>query len=102
MFFADYLLLAMFDTYLASKCTTQNIYTCVSAGLVFIGSLRTALGSLKERKKERKKEREGGRKEGRKKMNNLRGRQFRFTTLETSVSCAKGIFKLRKITFIPR
>ena len=30
-------------------------------------------------------------------MNNLRGRRFRFTTLETSVSRAKGIIKLRKI-----
>ena len=53
MFFAEYSLLAMFDTYPASKCTTQNMYTCVCAGLVVIVSLRTALGSLKE---ERKKE----------------------------------------------
>ena len=30
------------------------------------------------------------------KMNNLRGQRFRFTALETSVSHAKGIFKLRK------
>ena len=31
MFLAEieYSLLAMFDTYLASKCTTQNMYTCV-------------------------------------------------------------------------
>ena len=57
MFFAEYSLLAMFDTYPASKCTTQNMYTCVCAGLVVIVSLRTALGLLKERKKERKKER---------------------------------------------
>ena len=93
MFFAEYSLLAMFDTYPASKCTTQNMYTRIGAGLVAIVSLRTALGSLKEeRKKERKK-----------KTNNLRGRRFRlrgrrfrFTTLETSVSRAKGIFKLRK------
>ena len=35
--------------------------------------------------------------ERRRKMNNLRGQLFRFTTLEASVSCAKGIFKLRKI-----
>ena len=59
MFFAEYSLLAMFDTYPASKCTTQNMYTRVCAGLVVIVSLRTALGSLKEeeeRKKERKKE----------------------------------------------
>ena len=89
MFFAEYSLVAMFDTYLASKCTTQNMYTCVCAGLVVIVSLRTALGSLKEEgKKERKKKNE---------TNNLRGRRFRFTTLETSVSRAKGIFKLRKI-----
>ena len=58
MFFAEYSLVAMFDTYPASKCTTQNMYTCVCAGLVVIVSLRTALGSLKERKKERKKEEE--------------------------------------------
>ena len=59
MFFAEYSLLAMFDTYPASKCTTQNMYTRVCAGVVVIVSLRTALGSLKEeeeRKKERKKE----------------------------------------------
>ena len=88
MFFAEYSLLAMFDTYPASKCTTQNMYTRICAGLVAIVSLRTALGSLKEeRKKERKKKT---------KTNNLRGRRFRFTTLETSVSRAKGIFKLRK------
>ena len=82
MFLAEFSLLAMFDTYPASKCTTQNMYTFVCAGLVVIVSLRTALGSLKEE---------------RKKMSNLRGRRFRFTALETSVSHAKGIFKLRKI-----
>ena len=89
MFFAEYSLLAMFDTYPASKCTTQNMYTRICAGLEAIVSLRRALGSLKEeeRKKERKKKT---------KTNNLRGRRFRFTTLETSVSRAKGIFKLRK------
>ena len=86
MFFAEYSLLAMFDTYPASKCTTQNMYTRVCAGLVVIVSLRTALGSLKEEEEEERK----------KKTNNLRGRRFRFTTLETSVSRAKGIFKLRK------
>ena len=48
MFFAEYSLLAMFDTYPANKCTTSDIYTCVYAGLVVIASLRTALGSLKE------------------------------------------------------
>ena len=53
MFFAEYSLLAIFDTYPASKCTTQNMYTRICAGLVVIVSLRTALGSLKE---ERKKE----------------------------------------------
>ena len=53
MFFAEYSLLAMFDTYPACKCTTQNMYTRICAGLVAIVSLRTALGSLKE---ERKKE----------------------------------------------
>ena len=58
MFFAEYSLLAMFDTYPASKCTTQNMYKRICAGLVAIVSLRTALSSLKEeeRKKERKKE----------------------------------------------
>ena len=91
MFFAEYSLLAMFDTYPASKCTTQNMYTRVCAGLVVIVSLRTALGSLKE-EEERKKER----KKKTKKMNNLRGRRFRFITSETSVSRAKGLFKLRK------
>ena len=85
MFFgAEYSLLAMFDTYPASRCTTQNMYTCVCAGLVVIDSLRTALGSLKEERKKTK-------------MNNLRGRRFQFTTLETSDSRAKGIIKLRKI-----
>ena len=53
-FFAEYSLLAMFGTYPASKCTTQNMYTRVCAGVVVIVSLRTALGSLKE--EERKKE----------------------------------------------
>ena len=42
------------------------------------------------RKKERKKKT---------KMNNLRGRRFRFITLETSVSRAKGLFKLRKFAW---
>ena len=53
MFFAEYSLLAMFDTYPASKCTTQNMYTRISAGLVVIVSLRTALGSLKEERKKK-------------------------------------------------
>ena len=48
MFFAEYSLLAMFDTYPASKCTTQNMYNCVCVGLVVNVSLRTALGSLKD------------------------------------------------------
>ena len=86
MFFAEYSLLAMFDTYPASKCTTQNMYTRVCAGVVVIVSLRTALGSLKEEERKKKTT----------KMNNLRGRRFRFITLETSVSRAKGLFKLRK------
>ena len=51
MFFAEYSLLAMFDTYPASKCTTQNMYTRACAGLVVIVSLRTVLGSLKEERK---------------------------------------------------
>ena len=55
MFFVEYSLLAMFDTYPASKCTTQNMYTRVCTGVVVIVSLRTALGSLKE-EEERKKE----------------------------------------------
>ena len=54
MFLAEYSLLAMFDTYPASKCTTQNMYTCVCAGLVVIVSLRTALGSLKEEERKKK------------------------------------------------
>ena len=89
MFFAEYSLLAMFDTYPASKCTTQNMYTRVCAGVVVIVSLRTALGSLKEEEEERRRKKKT-------KMNNLRGRRFRFITLETSVSPAKGLFKLRK------
>ena len=78
----------MFDTYPASKCTTQNMYTRVCAGVVVIVSLRTALGSLKEERKKKTK-----------KVNNLRGRRFRFITLETSVSRAKGLFKLRKFAW---
>ena len=64
MFFAEYSLVAMFDTYLASKCTTQNMYTCVCAGLVVIVSLRSQDSARlterrkKEGKKERKKEEE--------------------------------------------
>ena len=54
MFLAEYSLLAMFDTYPASRCTTQNMYTCVCAGLVVIDSLKTALGSLKEEEERRK------------------------------------------------
>ena len=42
MFFAEYSLLAMFDTYPASKCTTQNMYTRICAGLVVIVSLTAA------------------------------------------------------------
>ena len=54
MFFTEYSLLAMFDTYPASKCTTQNMYTRVCAGVVVIVSLRTALGSLKEEEERRR------------------------------------------------
>ena len=80
MFFKDYSLLVVFDAYisnLSSKCTTPDIYTCDSEGLVVIRSLRTALSLLKE--------------------NNSCGRRFQFTTLETSYSFAKGIFMLRTI-----
>ena len=77
-----HVLLAMFDTYPASKCTTQNMYTRVCAGVVVIVSLRTALGSLKEeRKKERKKKT---------KMNNLRGRRFRFITLSAALKVSSS------------
>ena len=89
MFFAEYSLLAMLDTYPASKCTTQNMYTRVCAGVVVIVSLRTALGSLKE-EEERKKERR------RRRRRTICVGEFRFITLETSVSRAKGLFKLRK------
>ena len=67
------------DAYLRSKCTNPDIYTCDGAGLVVIRSLRTALCLSK------------------KKTNNLRGRRFQFTTLETSVNFAKGISMLRTI-----
>ena len=52
MFFAEYSLMAMFDTYPANKCTTQNMYTRVCTGVVVIVSLRTALGTLKEEDEE--------------------------------------------------
>ena len=89
MFSAEYSLLAMFDTYPASRCTTQNMYTCVCAGLVVIFFTQDSARLTERRKKERKKMKN--------ETNNLRGRRFRFTTLETSVSRAKGVFKLRKI-----
>ena len=47
MFFAEYSLLAMFDTYPASKCTTQNMYTCVCAGLVVIDWVTLKVGTEK-------------------------------------------------------
>ena len=50
--------MVMFDTYPASKCTTQNMYTRVCAGVVVIVSLRTALGSLKEEEEEERKKEE--------------------------------------------
>ena len=43
MFFKDYSLLVVFDAYLRSKCTNQDVYTYDGAGLVVIRSLRTAL-----------------------------------------------------------
>ena len=52
MLFAEYSLLAIFDTYPASKCTTQNMYMCVC----WFGShcfTRTTLGSLKEELKKK-------------------------------------------------
>ena len=58
MFFKDYSLLVVFDTYLRSKCTTPDIYTCDGAGLVVIRSLRTALGSSKEERRRRRKKKE--------------------------------------------
>ena len=54
MFFAEYSLLAMFDTYPASKCTTSDIYTCVCVGLVVIASLRHSVRLTERRKKEKK------------------------------------------------
>ena len=52
MFFEDYSLLAVFDAYLRSKCTTPDIHLYNGAGLVVIRSLRTALGLLKEEEEE--------------------------------------------------
>ena len=72
MFFTEYSLLAMFDTYPASKCTTQNMYMRVCADSVVIVSLDQDSARLPERKR---------------KMNNLHGRRFQFTTLEKSVMC---------------
>ena len=85
MFFKKYSLLVVFGDYLRSKCTIPDIYTCVCAGLVVIHSLRTALGLLKEERKKKKED-----------------EQFAWAAilvyrLETSVSLAKGIFKLRNI-----
>ena len=74
----------MFNTYPASKCTTSDIYKCVYASLVVCDILRTVLGSLKEERKKKENE------------------QFAWATIsvycfiETSVSRAKGIFKLGK------
>ena len=55
MFFNDYSLLVVFDAYLRSKCTNQDIYTYDGAGLVVIRSLRTALCLSKKKKKKKKK-----------------------------------------------
>ena len=41
--FAEYSLLAMIDSYPASKCTTQNMYTCVCAGLGYLQAQKDRL-----------------------------------------------------------
>ena len=65
------------------------MYTRVCAGLVVIVSLRTALGSQRERERERDKKDED--------LGTICvGDDFGLPFLETSVSRAKGIFKLRK------
>ena len=51
MFFKDYSLLVVFDAYLRSKCTKQDIYTYDGAGLVVIRSLKTVLCLSKKKKK---------------------------------------------------
>ena len=56
MFFKEYSLLVVFDAYLRSKCTNQDIYTYDGAGLVVIRSLRTALCLSKKKKKKKKDE----------------------------------------------
>ena len=63
MFFMDYSLLVVFNAYLRSKCTIPDVYTCNSAGLVVIRSLRTALGLLKEERRKKKEERRKKKKE---------------------------------------
>ena len=88
MFFKDYSLLAVFDAYLRRRCTIPDIYTCICAGLVVIRSLRTALGLLKEERKKKKKKKED---------EQFAWAVILFLRLETSVSLAKGIFKLRNI-----
>lgn len=47
-FFAEYSLLAMFQTYPAGKCTTPKIYTCVYERLVVFDSSSTTLALLKD------------------------------------------------------
>ena len=91
MFFKDYSLLAVFDAYLRRRCTIPDIYTCICAGLVVIRSLRTALGLLKEERKKKKK------KKKKKEDEQFAWAAILFLRLETSVSLAKGIFKLRNI-----
>ena len=88
MFFKDYSLLVVFDAYLRSRCTIPDIYTCICAGLVVIRSLRTALGLLKEERRRRRKKKED---------EQFAWAAILFLRLETSVSLAKGIFKLRNI-----
>ena len=76
--------------YLSSKQVHYQEY--VHACLCWFGSHCFTQDSarLPERRRRRKKM---------KKTNNLRGRRFRFTALETSVSHAKGLFKLRKFAW---
>ena len=89
MFFKDYLLLRVFDAYLRNRCTIPDIYTCICTGLVVIRSLRTALGLLKEEEEEAERKK--------KEDEQFAWAAILFLRLETSVSLAKGIFKLRNI-----
>ena len=75
--------------YLSSKQVHYPEY--VHAYLCWFGSYCFTQDSARLPERRRKKERKK-----KTKTNNLRGRRFRFTTLDTSVSRAKGILKLRK------